>query len=794
MDLARLQNLVKRDPESYQDEFLGQLRHFRAQLQLIRVRTASQDEKRSEKDTRDPDAVADGADQSASAVAAAASAGAGSQTQARQLERKFGDVVGFVSQTASCYPKLKEAREVPDLLANLLSDTYMSLGQELRLTLVRSLILLRRRGSLSPLTLLPLLFRLFGAPDKRLRRLCHQHLVSDIGDMNRKHTNLQVNRTLQNFLFEMVSDESESRALHSLGVLSELYRKGVWRDTKTVNVVATAVFARWPKVSLCAVHFLLRPSIDEEDADDDEESAEARQRRVRDAAQAAAHSHARMTKKRKSVARRALAAVAKIQRSETTEAQRRASMQLEVLRQLHDPQSFAERLFARARGGGGKGGIQAAFEVRVLQLNLLARVVAVHELYLPNLYPFLQRYMQPHQEHALELLAMFVQCCHPMVESELLRPCLRTVANNFVHDRSSASACAVGLNTIREALARCPHALGHEESKEYEQEASALVHDLIEYRNHHDKGVVTAARSLLNLFREIAPELLPRASRGRPDAKRGEASTASISRTAQSDLLYGAEALTRVPGAELLPGTDGVPIEACRLLSEDEFRRIRVLGVRQMLRKQMGESDDVLGSSDDVLGSSDDEQDDDELVKEGKNEASEDEDEDEEDHTAVMAESGSAAAAAVHEGDDSVAVAADSSDDDDDDEEEDVDLDQLEQEQMLMSDSDEEDENTRFLVDPTSLMGKHKQARRTRDERLASVQAGREGREAYKSFKANKVRTSTTNEQKRKNQPFILTKQRRDVRDKHKRSGREKQFAEVNHKRLQAGIKRRKTK
>ncbi len=42
-------------------------------------------------------------------------------------------------------------------------------------------------------------------------------------------------------------------------------------------------------------------------------------------------------------------------------------------------------------------------------VSLVSRVVGVHRLLLVNFYPFLQRYLQPHQRDVTQLLAALVQ-------------------------------------------------------------------------------------------------------------------------------------------------------------------------------------------------------------------------------------------------------------------------------------------------------------------------------------------------------------------------------------------------
>ena len=53
---------------------------------------------------------------------------------------------------------------------------------------------------------------------------------------------LRLNTTMQNFMFTMLKDSNKIAAKTSLDVMIELYRKNVWRDAKTVNVIATACF------------------------------------------------------------------------------------------------------------------------------------------------------------------------------------------------------------------------------------------------------------------------------------------------------------------------------------------------------------------------------------------------------------------------------------------------------------------------------------------------------------------------------------------------------------------------
>ena len=66
-------------------------------------------------------------------------------------------------------------------------------------------------------------------------------------------------------------------------------------------------------------------------------------------------------------------------------------------------QTFAERLFSRLNRGGER------FETRLLIIAVVSRAIGVHKLLLLNFYPFLQKYIQPHQRDVTDVLAALVQ-------------------------------------------------------------------------------------------------------------------------------------------------------------------------------------------------------------------------------------------------------------------------------------------------------------------------------------------------------------------------------------------------
>ena len=191
---------------------------------------------------------------------------------------------------------------------------------------------------------------------------------------------------------------------------------------------------------------------------------------------------------------------------------------------LDDPQGFAERVYERLKRAS------EPFETRLIMMQVISRTVGVHQLLLLNLYPLLQRYMQPHQRNVTVVLASLVQACHEGVPPDVLEPVLRQLLDGFISDKSRPEVMTVGIKTVREMAFRCPLLLGKD-----------LLSDLVEYKKYRDKGVSAAARGLITLYREVAPHMLHKRERGRG---------ADLSlRVAEFGTLATA---TRVDGAELL--------------------------------------------------------------------------------------------------------------------------------------------------------------------------------------------------------------------------------------------------
>ncbi|KAK2872397.1 hypothetical protein QQF64_017993 [Cirrhinus molitorella] len=662
-NLPQLQNLIKRDPKSYTEEFLQQYRHYQSNVEIFK---------------HQPD----------------------------KSNKDLAELVMFLAQVGHCY--LEEMSDFPKQLTDLLLNHHTVLEPDLRMTFCKALILLRNKDLISPTGLLGLFFELLRCHDKLLRKTLYTHIVTDIKNINAKHKNNKVNTTLQNFMYTMLRDSNPTAAKISLDVMIELYRRNIWNDAKTVNVVTTACFSKVTKVLVAALKFFLGNDEDEKkdsDSESENEGPSARDLMVR-------YSTGKKTSKNKKKLEKAMKVLKKHKKKNKVEVFNFSAIHL-----IHDPQDFAEKLLKQLESSNER------FEVKIMMMELISRLVGIHELFLFNYYPFVQRFLQPHQKEVTKILLCAAQASHQLVPPEIIESVITTIANNFVTDRNSGEAMTVGINAIREVVARCPLAMSED-----------LLQDLTQYKTHKDKNVTMSARGLIQLFRSLNPQMLLKKDRGKPTESSKEAKIQN----------YGElEAKDYIPGAEVLEVEDKVDEEE----DEDGWESA-----------SMSEDDDDDGEWVKVHHSSDEDQT--EVAEKLKN---------------MPVDERKAKAAAVSTSrlltqDDfkKIRVA------------------QMAKEvtsatgkgQKRKNVESDEEEQRGELISLRDIERLHKKPKSDKETRLATAMAGRSDRKEYikKRSKLNPF-ASTSNKEKKRKKNFMMMKHSQNVRTKGKRSFRDKQIA-----------------
>jgi protein SDA1 len=135
-------------------------------------------------------------------------------------------------------------------------------------------------------------------------------------------------------------------------------------------------------------------------------------------------------------------------------------------------------------------------------MQLLSRVMGAHKLCVLGFYSYIVKYLTYHQLRVPSILVALAQAVHDLTPPDAIAPVIRKIANEFVHPGVASEVIAAGLNAIREVCRRQPWAMEED-----------LLGDLVEYRKSKEKGVIAAARGLLQLYREINPGMLKRSER-----------------------------------------------------------------------------------------------------------------------------------------------------------------------------------------------------------------------------------------------------------------------------------------
>ena len=493
-NLPALQNLLKRDPSAYTEDFLAQWNHYESLRRIFASGVGQQVE----------GAALDG---SVSAV-----------RMSKDQQSQFDQLLSFVAQLAPSYPDITKA--LPEHLSELLLEHHASLSPETRKACFRALSLLHNRQMITSEFFLKTLFPLLSMTSSSdMRTMLLHAIVQDIKLANQKSKDPRLNRMVQGLLFGMVERgmnpddtsvvlrradaelKGRTEALWAVRVASEMWRRRIWTDERTVALLAMACTHPHPKVQASAVRFFLGDLHAAENAgqDSDEEQDEPEDvGRLQ-------HQN-RVGKKTKAAERRLKLAKAHARRRRKEQSEKaldeadQETGNLAAIHLLYDPQSFGENLFENL----SRGDKRHSLEVKVRIMQLLSRVMSVHRLTVLSFYSYMAKYLMPHQLHITLILVSLAQSVHEQTPTDVLTPAIRKIAYAFVHPGVSAEVVAAGINTIREICRRQPWCM--------EQD---LLEDLVAYRHSKDKGVSAASRSLMLLYREVNPGMLHRTERGK---------------------------------------------------------------------------------------------------------------------------------------------------------------------------------------------------------------------------------------------------------------------------------------
>ncbi|EPT01810.1 hypothetical protein FOMPIDRAFT_1161029 [Fomitopsis schrenkii] len=733
-NLPQLQNLIKRDPSAYKEEFLQQWNHYNSIRQIFLI---------------NPDEQA----------------------------QHFRELVAFIAQVSQCYPK--ETIEFPSHLSTMLLENYGTLSPDTRKYLVQNLVMLRNKDVITSIELLRTLFPLLPrTTSSTLRSFIRRTILSDIRTANLRTKNHKLNRAVQAMLFgmvergmdqEVVGDKGKVRAapaqaasqnggeaMWAIVLTKELWRKGIWNDAKTVSIIALGCFHPVVKVQSASLHFFLGSDEEKEDSDDESE----------DEPDVKALQHRREINKKTRSGDKKIRKTVKSIKSKRKKKADATTPNFPAIQLLNDPQTFGEKLYDNLN----RYDKRFSLDHKILLMQLLSRVMGSHKLCVLGFYTYIVKYLTYHQLRIPSILVALAQSVHDLTPPDALTPVVRKLAQEFVHPGVGSEVIAAGLNAIREVCRRQPWAMEED-----------LLGDLIEYRKSRDKAVTAAARGLLQLFREVNPAMLKRRQRGK------EASMSMAGGSQPLPFGHSADAAVDIEGLVLLEDhlkklreEEGVESGA-----EDEGDEAAWEGW-DLESDSSDDSDDgngwidVESDGDEDLEISDSEDEGDKRDTKAKGKPKGDEE------AAVPAGEEAAArisslattkiltpadfallndlrlqaaSQAVERGGGSSAKRK---------------LATLEANKKAASQGN----SGETFISEDDILGPRKKAKADYAERIASIEKGREGREKFGSIKGKKKKTapsSSTNREKARNKPIMMILASGAVRSKKKASLREKQ-------------------
>lgn len=84
---------------------------------------------------------------------------------------------------------------------------------------------------------------------------------------------MKINQELRNFIYENIIKNSDKMTQKSLQMMIDLYKRNIWTDNRSVNVIAEGCFNQSAKIRMIAAHFLIsttEPLEEMEDSDDED--------------------------------------------------------------------------------------------------------------------------------------------------------------------------------------------------------------------------------------------------------------------------------------------------------------------------------------------------------------------------------------------------------------------------------------------------------------------------------------------------------------------------------------------
>ncbi|EFO63969.1 Sda1, severe depolymerization of actin [Giardia lamblia P15] len=480
MLLVDLASKACRDPTSYTEEVQKQLLVLRSQLELI---------------------------QSSSSLTS---------------EEEFVDLLNFTARLSGIAQYNALYSSLIPILITFTESSALLLSPPLRQTLVQTLILFVKRGvlSLTDTNLLSLYCGLLRIHDKPIRQLVYNHLLNACIKLFKAGKTGASQKILSFFNMKM-RDGNALLAFKLTQLCCDLYSKHAWENERTMSVIIDSLLSSNDKrISLLVLHFLLLENTaaakDSDEEEDDQgvtknekkETLKAKIRHLR----AISNFAGNQTKTHKTLAK-AQKSLKNLMEENNEEKELTYAGSRHPYDNIRDPYVFIEKLCHKYLGRN------TSFQLKLLTFEVTSKIIAHHSLEIQNYYRYYMKYIKPQQKDVIKILEYLVSSVHPAIFDEEVFAVMKVIAHEFIHSGSTDYIMTVGLNAIAEMAKRNPNALIASPSAcELLNELASYSKEAVVARSYQNskckttsktrRGVMTAARCLLQFYREQAPDKL----------------------------------------------------------------------------------------------------------------------------------------------------------------------------------------------------------------------------------------------------------------------------------------------
>eukprot|EP00960_Hanusia_phi_P056580 763318-Hanusia_phi.AAC.1 len=327
--------------------------------------------------------------------------------------QELGELTIFLAHCTQKYQEL--LGDFPMQLLTIIDRNHTSMNTELRIQFLHAATISGAQRAISVVEMCRVFFQMFYVSDKKVRTFLYANSLNAIKRLNAIKVNQETNRKLQRLLLPLLHGTDVRAGRMAIKIMVELHQRGMWNDAYAINMIGAACFSRQKTVRIAAIQFLLNSDVHDEEEDDFDDfgihipDEHEKRRRIKP-------THLLLANKRK---RKLL----KKETSTDVEDVEELTQVMSTMTSLFEISMFVSHVIVR-------------FDEKLLILDLISRIMSVHELILLDFYDSTSCYLQPSQEELHKVLAIIAQSVTSLTPPETISSLVKMIATNFIHDQA----------------------------------------------------------------------------------------------------------------------------------------------------------------------------------------------------------------------------------------------------------------------------------------------------------------------------------------------------------------------